>query len=144
MKIALLLVGLQAYCSCRPSFAFFVHNAPQIRQHGTTAPSQLYATETAVSATIDNPRQTGLALMLDDGTRKSHSMAQNTQFVTVIDHQSLLRLQKHGRGNGQHCRASCASTGLSRIASATTTEEGYGVLLRKQCECLLIDINLLY
>lgn len=29
-----------------------------------------------------NPRLSGLALMLDDGTRKSHSMAENTQFVT--------------------------------------------------------------
>lgn len=28
-----------------------------------------------------NPRKEGLALMLDDGTRKSHSMAQNTSFV---------------------------------------------------------------
>ena len=78
MKIATLLVGLQAYCCCPSTFAL----APQIRQHRTTAPSQLYATETAVGATVDNPRQTGLALLLDDGTRKSHSMAQNTQFVT--------------------------------------------------------------
>merc|ERR1712176_856159 len=30
----------------------------------------------------ENPRLRGLALMLDDGTRKSHSVAQNTQFVT--------------------------------------------------------------
>lgn len=30
----------------------------------------------------ENPRKSGLALMLDDGTRKSHSMAENTQFVT--------------------------------------------------------------
>merc|ERR1712050_45776 len=29
-----------------------------------------------------NPRKVGLALQLDDGTRKSHSMAQNTAFVT--------------------------------------------------------------
>lgn len=29
-----------------------------------------------------NPRLTGLALMLDDGTRKSHSVAENTAFVT--------------------------------------------------------------
>lgn len=27
-------------------------------------------------------RQSGMALMLDDGTRKSHSMAENTAFVT--------------------------------------------------------------
>jgi len=30
----------------------------------------------------ENPRKVGLALMLDDGTRKSHSMAQNSAFVT--------------------------------------------------------------
>lgn len=30
----------------------------------------------------NNPRKSGLALMLDDGTRKSHSVAQNTAFVT--------------------------------------------------------------
>jgi len=35
------------------------------------------AVEESVSA-----RQTGLALMLDEGTRKSHSMAENTAFVT--------------------------------------------------------------
>lgn len=31
---------------------------------------------------VTNPRLSGLALMLDDGTRKSHSMAENTQFVS--------------------------------------------------------------
>lgn len=30
----------------------------------------------------NNPRLSGLAFMLDDGTRKSHSMAQNSAFVT--------------------------------------------------------------
>lgn len=35
------------------------------------------AVEESVSA-----RKTGLALMLDEGTRKSHSMAENTAFVT--------------------------------------------------------------
>jgi len=30
----------------------------------------------------ENPRLSGLAFMLDEGTRKSHSMAQNTAFVT--------------------------------------------------------------
>merc|ERR1712232_1534764 len=29
-----------------------------------------------------NPRKEGLALMLDDGTRKSHSLAENTAFVS--------------------------------------------------------------
>lgn len=31
---------------------------------------------------VSNPRKEGLALMLDDGTRKSHSMAENTAFVS--------------------------------------------------------------
>lgn len=39
--------------------------------------------ETTTESTMDeNPRKLGLALMLDDGTRKSHSMAQNTAFVS--------------------------------------------------------------
>jgi len=33
-------------------------------------------------SSISNARLSGLALQLDDGTRKSHSMAENTQFVT--------------------------------------------------------------
>lgn len=36
----------------------------------------------AVSKTTGNARLSGLALMLDDGTRKSHSVAESTQFVT--------------------------------------------------------------
>jgi len=39
--------------------------------------------ETEVISPVDeNPRKIGLALMLDDGTRKSHSMAENTAFVS--------------------------------------------------------------
>jgi heme oxygenase len=34
------------------------------------------------TAKEENPRLTGLALMLDDGTRKSHSVAQNSAFVS--------------------------------------------------------------
>ena len=34
------------------------------------------------SVTETSPRATGLALALDDGTRKSHSVAENTAFVT--------------------------------------------------------------
>jgi len=34
-----------------------------------------------MSAT-DSARATGLALLMDDGTRKSHSVAENTAFVT--------------------------------------------------------------
>ena len=42
-------------------------------------------TSTSISALSDievNPRTTGLALLLDDGTRKSHSLAQNSAFVS--------------------------------------------------------------
>jgi heme oxygenase len=56
------------------SFAFVAQNNNAARQQ-----SQLYESQ---AVTLDNPRQTGMALMLDDGTRKSHSMAENTQFVT--------------------------------------------------------------
>ena len=51
--------------------------------------SQLMSTSSDSSAVTEgegvevvNPRKVGLALMLDDGTRKSHSMAQNSAFVT--------------------------------------------------------------
>eukprot|EP00567_Pseudictyota_dubia_P007625 CAMPEP_0197444774 /NCGR_PEP_ID=MMETSP1175-20131217/10165_1 /TAXON_ID=1003142 /ORGANISM="Triceratium dubium, Strain CCMP147" /LENGTH=314 /DNA_ID=CAMNT_0042975621 /DNA_START=114 /DNA_END=1058 /DNA_ORIENTATION=- len=37
---------------------------------------------TSRKAEDENPRKTGLALMLDDGTRKSHSVAQNSAFVS--------------------------------------------------------------
>jgi len=35
-----------------------------------------------MSAATDSARATGLALLMDDGTRKSHSVAENTAFVT--------------------------------------------------------------
>lgn len=75
MKFATFFVVFQVYCTT--SHAFVAHNAPQGGHHKAT--SALCAT---VEEAVDNPRKSGLALMLDDGTRKSHSMAQNTQFVT--------------------------------------------------------------
>lgn len=48
------------------------------RQFSTTTTLAASAVETA---TETNPRLLGLALALDDGTRKSHSMAQNSAFV---------------------------------------------------------------
>ena len=68
--IATLLVVMRT----TTSFAFVAQNNNAARQQ-----SQLYESQ---AVTLDNPRQTGMALMLDDGTRKSHSMAENTQFVT--------------------------------------------------------------
>ncbi|KAL3906947.1 MAG: hypothetical protein SGARI_003770 [Bacillariaceae sp.] len=44
-------------------------------------PSTQTEDDTSTAETV-NPRQTGLALQLDDGTRKSHSVAQNSAFVT--------------------------------------------------------------
>ena len=77
--IATLLVVMQAVSCIRTttSFAFVAQNNNAARQQ-----SQLYESQAVVDVTLDNPRQTGMALMLDDGTRKSHSMAENTQFVT--------------------------------------------------------------
>jgi len=77
--IATLLVVMQVVSCIRTttSFAFVAQNNNAARQQ-----SQLYESQAVVDVTLDNPRQTGMALMLDDGTRKSHSMAENTQFVT--------------------------------------------------------------
>ena len=45
--------------------------------------NQLYASSVEDNIEIPiNPRTFGLALELDDGTRKSHSLAENTQFVS--------------------------------------------------------------
>jgi len=73
MKLATFLVGQGLYST---SYAFV---APE----SSHAPRQssLCTTVAPVAETV-NPRLEGLSLMLDDGTRKSHSMAQNSQFVT--------------------------------------------------------------
>jgi heme oxygenase len=47
--------------------------------------SAVHKTPSSLSATAEtdvNPRNVGLALLLDDGTRKSHSIAQNSAFVS--------------------------------------------------------------
>ena len=132
MKFIPLLVGLQVYCICPSSFAFVAQNAPHRRLHHSTASSQLHA-EKAVGATVDNPCQSGLALMLDDGTRKSHSMVQNTQFLTGFFKglanrdsywsliTSLYFVYLSMEEAGQHLWCTCENTGLSGIASAYTT-----------------------
>lgn len=83
MKFATLLVLVMQVVSCiltTTSFAFVAQN--KNNNVARRQQSQLYETHAVVDGTLDNPRQTGMALMLDDGTRKSHSMAENTQFVT--------------------------------------------------------------
>jgi heme oxygenase len=78
---SVLLVALMATAS----------SAFQVSYHGTTPRTAatctlpLYATTTTTKddeTAAVNPRFEGLALMLDDGTRKSHSVAQNSAFVT--------------------------------------------------------------
>ena len=63
--------------------AFMVDNEQHHRQRKLSPSRQtsnlLFSTTTDV---VENPRLTGLALQLDDGTRKSHSVAQNSAFVT--------------------------------------------------------------
>lgn len=66
------LLLLQAECSA----AFVVGSNPRHSSH------RLASTSTDVVEEVENPRLAGLALMLDEGTRKSHSMAQNSAFVT--------------------------------------------------------------
>jgi len=46
----------------------------------STSTSKLMSS--ATSTELENPRKVGLAFQLDDGTRKSHSIAQNSSFVT--------------------------------------------------------------
>lgn len=76
MKLASLLLAFQGALS--PASAFVARSMPGGRGYSPA----IHATETAIDGAVDNPRLSGLALMLDDGTRKSHSVAQNTQFVT--------------------------------------------------------------
>ena len=72
-----------AVCLVADQATAFVNTAPA----GTSiASSHLYmsttAEETATTIENENPRKIGLALQLDDGTRKSHSVAESTAFVS--------------------------------------------------------------
>eukprot|EP00984_Skeletonema_dohrnii_P003375 scaffold1138_cov99-Skeletonema_dohrnii-CCMP3373.AAC.1 len=90
MKLAAFALGLWA----SQSYAFAPQTAQMKSRHYQNKATLLFSTEVAVEETVEavskataadvdaNPRLAGLALMLDDGTRKSHSMAQNSQFVS--------------------------------------------------------------
>lgn len=97
MKLAAFTLGLWA----SQSYAFAPQTAQMKSRHYQNKATLLFSTEVAVEETVDavetvdvaekataaadidvNPRLAGLALMLDDGTRKSHSVAQNSQFVS--------------------------------------------------------------
>jgi len=58
------------------------HAVVRINKVFTHSNTILRATSLNDAETVVPPRSTGLALQLDDGTRKSHSMAENTAFVT--------------------------------------------------------------
>jgi heme oxygenase len=64
-----------------PSRVVGVVSSSSLIQLSTTT-EEAVVVETAGNDVVANPRLSGLALMLDDGTRKSHSMAENTQFVS--------------------------------------------------------------
>jgi heme oxygenase len=70
MKLLKLALLMQAACAS----AFVVGSNP-IR-NSQRLPS------TSTDEEVENPRLAGLALMLDSGTRKSHSVAQNSAFVS--------------------------------------------------------------
>ena len=57
----------------------FIVNYDKVRRHSHSILQLSSAVETEVD---NNPRLSGLALALDEGTRKSHSIAENTAFVT--------------------------------------------------------------
>lgn len=60
------------------SFTFVTTSKQQI----TTFPQTRLSMSTSMQTETTNPRLEGLAFELDDGTRKSHSMAENTAFVS--------------------------------------------------------------
>ena len=87
------VLGLLAFAF---SSAAFVPSPPLARMRSSSSSrvlmrrSPLVSAKTALSRTIamaaatassTSARDSGLALLLDDGTRKSHSMAENTAFV---------------------------------------------------------------
>jgi len=80
LRSALVLMATTTSLSCTafvPAKDAFWHT-PKLAM----AMQQQVPTVTEPSVREENPRLSGLSLMLDDGTRKSHSMAENTAFVS--------------------------------------------------------------
>jgi heme oxygenase len=61
--------------------SLLIHAVASEQETSTGAATGASTTKTREESSI-NPRSVGLALQLDDGTRKSHSVAQNSAFVT--------------------------------------------------------------
>lgn len=79
MRRATLLACLTVAVEPAVSFTTLSHRSWAPARAAPTVSSSIAANEEAVDV---NPRSEGLALALDDGTRKSHSVAENTAFVT--------------------------------------------------------------
>ena len=75
-NIGLLALGLVASIGHVDAFA------PSQRYQQTLIVPPLAAMATEEATVTINPRDEGLSLLLDDGTRKSHSIAENTAFVS--------------------------------------------------------------
>lgn len=77
-NVMLVISYLASMSSC------FTHTPMKIQNILTTTHtiSSLPMSSATSETTSTNPRKEGLALQLDDGTRKSHSIAQNSAFVT--------------------------------------------------------------
>ncbi|VEU44072.1 unnamed protein product [Pseudo-nitzschia multistriata] len=83
--VATALVGSKSFVIKPPASATRNGRAPFVAAGATEVRQGAVAVDPVVSSETDhenkNPRLSGLALALDDGTRKSHSMAENTAFV---------------------------------------------------------------
>lgn len=86
LLVLLIIVVIHGFRSLKHSDGCVIcHNGPLINtaEHNWgTKKEQSYRTDSRIFAVKDGPRSRGLALQLDDGTRKSHSIAENTAFVT--------------------------------------------------------------
>ena len=78
LLITLGFFGLLSHCCNALLAPSAVRTGPAVRTGRAAAPLRAAATEEAA-----NPRTFGLALELDDGTRKVHSVAENTQSASV-------------------------------------------------------------
>jgi len=85
--LATVLAATALHASHYSVEAFILHRPflpMTMRPSGKESRLRVVSTDAEETGTVGttNPRTEGLALMLDDGTRKSHSLAENTAFVS--------------------------------------------------------------
>merc|ERR1719453_17550 len=77
------MLALQVYSPCLPPPRFKAHEMRlPVRMALTDQEARVSEAMELKPVAAESARSTGLALALDDGTRKSHSIAENTAFVT--------------------------------------------------------------